>query len=68
MLIHLYNGKEPHEFVKEYKTILDLVIEWWIYKNIVTLVKETHRTLFIRFVELIQAEDQWYCGVSKRQD
>ena len=25
MLIHLYNGKECHEYIKEYKSITDIV-------------------------------------------
>ena len=31
MLIHLYNGKQCNEYIKEYKTILDSVS--WFYLN-----------------------------------
>lgn len=31
MLIHLYNGKQCNEYIKEYKTILDCLI--WTKKN-----------------------------------
>lgn len=31
MLIHLYNGKQCNEYIKEYKTILDCLV--WMKRN-----------------------------------
>jgi len=41
MLINLYNGKQCHEYVKEYKSIIDIVRRCYYNRFLVAMVKET---------------------------
>jgi hypothetical protein len=53
MLIHLYNGKQCGEYIKEYKTILDSVISLIILILIAYLDQEELWVAVYRSVEQI---------------
>jgi len=62
MLIHLYNGKECDEFVRQYKTCLDIVNCFSIYEFLVKLGQwQLHHRLLngARNILTIDYEHHW---------